>query len=546
MTQLASRRTDFARILPAIAAVASCILIATRYDYVPMWDGRTYTDCIFHAARNLAAAGALRCGGHASHAFVAFAAAMQQFSPNGDSYAMLLVTNSVLLVLAAVGMWRLARLAFPHPDHSLERTLLAASVLLQPALLAATVQPGIDLPLVPAFLWSAVFLIEGRSIPLVLVGTAMAFTKETGVLLYAALIGSHALRLLMDRQSEYGTWRHRIIRVIRLAPLAIPALVFVAYLMYRATLPQEQVLWNTSTVKQSMVEQLLIPRLDLYLIQYLAMILVLNFAWLPAGVLGVDALIGMLRRGQALPRRPVVGANTAVVGFLTLLLGVVIYCLTRFVTFGFVRYVLAAVALLPLVGYGALVRLQTPPLARRAALGGYVSLLLVSVVRTIDPVSRQLWGTFSVGDHTLLRMTSITGEPWGAGQEHLVYSLEFTRMLDAVDDALASVTAGPESMLVVPDSSHWIKDGDMFGPIDPSTHRRTLARPGTLRASVLTRTAVVDRGVRPRSAWFIAVPNGAQASETLHDLERFYTIGPERRIGRGYTVSVYALSRLSP
>ena len=62
--------------------------------------------------------------------------------------------------------------------------------------------------------------------------------------------------------------------------------------------------------------------------------------------------------------------------------------LTRFITYGNVRYLMAGTGLLLAVAYVALVRLGLAPTVRRVALGVYAVLLAVSAVRTVDLVSR--------------------------------------------------------------------------------------------------------------------------------------------------------------
>jgi hypothetical protein len=97
-----------------------------------------------------------------------------------------------------------------------------------------------------------------------------------------------------------------------------------------------------------------------------------------------------------------------VLAFITLLFIATIYALTRFVTFSNVRYLLPAMPLLLIASYAALVRLLPRVQPRRLALITYALLLVVSAERTVDPLSRRVWGTFPFGSHEMLRMASMT------------------------------------------------------------------------------------------------------------------------------------------
>jgi hypothetical protein len=149
--------------LPAalgLAGAAVALLLWSRLDYVPIWDGYEYAAAIDRAARAPFELDNLRLAGHTSHVYAVLVAAAQAIAPG--QYWPLLVTNTVLLAVAALGFHRLSGLAFPGADEDTDRALLTSAFVLQPALVAAVVQPGIDLPLVPGFVWAAVFLLERR------------------------------------------------------------------------------------------------------------------------------------------------------------------------------------------------------------------------------------------------------------------------------------------------------------------------------------------------------------------------------------------------
>jgi hypothetical protein len=512
--------------------LATLGLLASRADFVPIWDGRIYADCIVEAGRQHLALPTLRCVEHISHAYMLYAGAIQMLSPG--SYPLILLANAVLYLIACAGFHRLTQLAFPSPEHSFERSLLTAAFAAQPAILASVVQPNIDLPMLPSLLWGTVFIIRRRWVPLILVGIALIATKESGVLLYVTLVFSYAIAMVLPSPSSS---RSPIRALLHLTPLAIPAALFVAYIAYRAIVPHETVIWAAGTTEKSIIYQFLVPRIDRYFVNYCVMMLVLSFAWVTASVAGADVVVGIRRKWRKLPARPLPGAKRRIVRFLIVLWVVTMYALTRFSSWGNSRYLLPVFALTPLVLYAGLLRFRLAVLPRRAVLASLAVLLLVSTVRTVDPVSRALYGTWAFGDHTLLRMTRVTHECCGAGRDQLVYNLQYTLLGDLTSDATAAL-AGDSTVVFVPHRMIW----ETLGPLDRATHRRTLRRENTVTPPLFEPDTLPTLAAPPVNAIYIGLPNGDPAGG-LRMLGDWYEIGPPRRMQRGgYWLNAYKLT----
>lgn len=519
------------------AGVWLLFVIASRAGFIPIWDGRVYADCIIGAATRPSLA-SLRCGLHASQAYVAVAAALQALAP--DSFLPMLIGNTLLAFAAVVAFYKISARAFPDTDLTVDRALLTATFALQPSVMGALLQPGLDLPLLPLFLWCLLLLLSGRRAALVAAGVALCFTKETGVLLYAVLIGCYGV-WLMRRANWAGD--PSVSRRSRLGLLALPLplLAFATYLAVRAMAPKVTgpVLWSVSSTNESLLHQFIVPRVDLHLIKYLALLFVLSFAWVPAVTLAVDAFVGAVRTGHRLTSRSLPGADPRIVTLLVLLTIATTYSLTRFTTFGHVRYFLTAVPLVLLIWHASLVRLHVPTSARRAVLAAYALVLGASQIRTIDPVSKAVYGTFPVGTHRMLRMTSITGECCGAGQDQLAYSAEFTVLHDLVDSTLVAMPHGEPATVVLPDSLDWI----WVVQLDSLTGLRTLARHAVLQPRVIEHWKIIaGREPPPARATFIALPTG-NVARALEQLARLYVIHDRRRFAaHGYAIESYSLT----
>lgn len=514
-------------------ATATCVLVSSQVDYSPIWDGRIYADCITAAAQRFSF-GALRCGGHVSHAYIALAALAEMPSPG--AFPLLLLANSVLLLLASAGFHRLLGSVFESPELAIERALVTGLFTVQPALLANVVQPGIDFAMVPAFVWSAVFALQRRLGWLAAVGSALVFTKETGVLLYAILVACWVLWMALH-QAAPDRSRTTLVRVA--LPVMIPLVLFVVYLANRAREPAQAVLWYGGTVDRSIVEQFVLPHLDLYQVNYALLVLVLSFGWILSGAIAIDAVAGLGRMAKHRPPRPLPGVHRA---RLILLCALAVACgvaLTRFTTFGNPRYFLVARALLLVPFLAALIRLELDTVRRRAVLAASLVATLISVVRTIDPVSRLVYGTFPVGEHRLLRMTAITGECCAYGRDQLVYNLEFTSLQRVGARALAALPRGVPRTVVIPDSTsgtlsapHWLP---YAGPGEPGKPSRAF--------TFVEHDDVLTGRSRPDSAYFVALPNG-DAPRVLRELSGQYVIDKfGTSAWRGYAVTTYRMLR---
>ena len=505
-----------------------------------MWDGYIYATAINGAAQSPPALSALRLAGHASHASAALAIAVQALAP--DKYWPTLLLGALLDGLAALAFHRLAAIAFPGTNRAVDRALLTAAFAVQPSLLAAAVQPGLDLPLVPAFLWCTVLMLEGRTLATILVGVAFAFTKETGVLLYASLLATYGVWTIIRTA---GPARDRVVAALRVAPLATPGFVFCLYLLVRWQLipAGEALMWNAGTamINQSLLRQVLVPRIDRYVASYLAIVAVLNFAWVVTVFVTAAMVVVVKRLGSRRFVTESVRFASTPAGFVTLAALASTFALTRFASYANSRYLLPVIALSLVPFLLSLDALRLPPLFRRAVVAALALAFVASNVRTLDPVSRGLFGTFAFGDHRMLRLTSITHECCASGRDQLVYSLEFTRLEQLMSDALASLSPGDSTLIVLPDSTNWYT----ASLLDSVTNRRTFAPRRSFPPAVIESDSAALFTDRFSRGAYLALPNGSP-DRGLALLARDFVVGPERRFARdGYVLSAYPLTARS-
>jgi hypothetical protein len=303
------------------------------------------------------------------------------------------------------------------------------------------------------------------------------------------------------------------------------------------------VLWGNET-GESALQALLLPQLGVVARSYLALLFVLGFMWLPTLVLAADLVVGTRRFVRELPRRAVPAADADRVLLLTLLGVGSVYLLTRYRTFASARYLLPAYPLLLLLLLPSLHRLGVPPRLRRAFLTTVVGLFALQVVRTADPVSRALWGTFPVGRHDLLRVTSLTNECCGYGRDQLVYNLQFTA-LDALQSrALERIQPiARRRAVAVSLLANWY----LIGPLDRASRRTLVPERGDSLTDVLLPEYLPLRQptdtTLPDSVWFLALPYIDNRSP-LANLGLFYVPGRPDTVRAGdYAMAVWPLVR---
>lgn len=482
----------------AVGAVAMVALVARLGGYVPIWDGRIYADCVIDAA--LAPPwelSRLACAGHPTHAWAILHAFAQRLSP-GSTWLLLLV-DLALAVVALRAFHSLASRVFDHPMHRAAVGMLTVALAVDPTVLGSTLQPNPDVGVYAFFLAALAAMTNGRWLAATLWGVALALSKETGAMLWAVIF---AVEVVAITRSERA--REEKLRALReRVPMVLPFLAVGAWIATRS-LTSRAVLWTpvAGATSHALHDLLSFSLDDKVFHAYLAVTAVMNFAW----VASIAVVFDLSRRAWAwafrAPLAPVAGVDPRRLSNLLTVTVLSALVLTRYRTFANPRYFLPLHPLLLLTAYAALSRPPVWATVRRVVPALLVVLFTVSCVRTVDPVSRALFGTFSVGSTRLLYMTRIGRECCGFGRDQLVYNLQFARFDSLLQQALADLR---------PDSRHrvgWSRPADWFinGALDRQSYQRTLRR----GSSTVTFTPV-----EAESLLLAGMPNGADSVTLL-------------------------------
>jgi hypothetical protein len=503
----------------ALAALPALICVLPIIDFVPLWDGRIYADCI-RAAALAPSLDHLRCAGHPSLVYSGWLAAWSALNPSSP---IPLALGGVVLFLAGLAAFHhIARRLAPAPERRLEAALLTAAFGLVPQLLAAIIHTTPDLGVIVFWLLAVAALLDERIIAASLWGSAAALSKENGLLIFGLSAVCWAIvyvtRAPLDARKK---WR----RLLAVWPLALP---LVAYGVAQALKPaSEEANLAIAMSDASLTRQFLsLSNLDNYFAAALASVLVINFAWFPTAVVLARAVRRAASWLTGMSEKLVRSREDTLV---LALFVVTLWALTRFRTYLNLRYFLPVTPLLLLVAWRSLGDGARRRTLRCVAIGAFALLQAVSAYRTIDPVSEAVFGTFSFGEHTLLHMTSLTKECCGRGRDQLAYNLEFRHF-----GTLSAVSYAELSRTQLPIAVDTLADWYTYGPLDPQSLARTFG--AGVPVQLVTLGAAARSKVAPPEMWFVQHANFPD--DELTQWLRFYDSVETRQFtdaGYGFT-----------
>jgi hypothetical protein len=495
----------------AMAAAAMLVMIWPHRGYVPLWDGRVYANCVMDAAFSGVSMESLRCAGHPSQGWALLLVIPQLFDPG--NIALLHLTNLLLGVAAIAAIRVVLARAFPAPAHARALDLVALACAVHPVVISTLLQPNVDFGVyVWFFVALAGMLTPGRAgtVTAVVAGLFLCFSKESGVAAYglaiAAAAGIELARLgAAWRDGIRGAARHG-------AVLGAPLVAFVAHVAIWNATHNGGAIWKHGWQKGTADGFTFFDLADPIFASYAAGLVVLGFmwvAWLPVVIDGATGLARMARRQAS---RPLDGADPVVVTGLTILTAVLTYLLTSFRTWSNLRYFALLYPLFLMLAYTALVRLRVAPRLREGIVAIIVVVFTIAAYRSVDPVSRAVYGTFDTGVRQMYRMSSITQEFEGPGRDQLVYNLEFTGYHHVQDALFAKLAPNDSTVIGTPRHVRW----NIWTQLDRATFTRTMRRDRVFAPTYADEVDIAARG--SREAWFLDFSNHGEKDHALQTL----------------------------
>jgi hypothetical protein len=217
---------------------------------------------------------------------------------------------------------------------------------------------------------------------------------------------------------------------------------------------------------------------------------------------------------------------------LALFLAASAYGMTRYETFLSVRYLLAIYPVLIILWFFPVSVMAGEGRIRSACLAVVLVWVAAGVHRTVDPVSKWIWGTFDFGRHELLSLTSLTGECCGFGRDQLPYNLEFLRFHEIQNDIFTWIRPKVSTTLVAN------RRADRLGRVTPDG-RRTIRLYDALQIHFATAESVERRVRRPEVIYFLAFPNFSNVADLTRLRERYFIESVRIFTRSGYAIPVY-------
>ncbi|HVT41054.1 MAG TPA: hypothetical protein VHE78_18605, partial [Gemmatimonadaceae bacterium] len=452
--------------------------------------------------------------------------------------SLLHLTNALLGVLALGCIRAILASVFPAPALARELDLVTLACAVHPVLLSTLLQVNIDFGVYVFFFATLAALLRERFAWTALAGVFLCFSKETGVLAYAIMIGLWALFRVAG-----GSGGTPIARIRRLTPMWVtvaPLVLFGVHVAWWNATHTQAAVWKHAWQRGPLDGFRFFNLSDSIFQSYAAGIFLLGFMWVLSVIIGADLLAAGVRMVRRLPDRDVPGAERRALAFVSVLTALVAYLLTAFRTWSNLRYFALLYPLLVLLAFAALLRLRAGTPLRIAVLAGVVLLFAWASFRSADPVSRAVYGTFSIGEREMYRMASISGEYKGPGRDELVYNLEFTGY-HAVQNALYRVLHPADSTSI---ATAQPARREIFSALDAVTLRRTLRRDAVIMPRYWDEASLLAASVpfRPRQIWFLDFSFRPDADSSLQSLATLYRESAVvRATAEGHTIVAHLL-----
>jgi hypothetical protein len=345
------------------------------------------------------------------------------FLTHGQVYLIHIINLGLLLLGAYYFVKFLAIVTGENRFSPLDLKLIFLLFIWNPLLLSNSFNLGLDFPIAILLLAATVNIFFKNYITAFCFGLILIFTKETGALCYLVLI----ILLLIEHYFS-KTKAHRIKTI---AILSIPVVFYGVYLFFFIK-SVEVAAWVLawSHIFGEPIEQDVLTRgyasflTNRSMQQSLFNIFALQFNWIWTIIIGAYFFPGFWRRLRC---QKVACSNSKFI-FMTVLFFVSAVVCLSYRDFNNPRYVLIVQPWLMLLAFLALKELKLNPILRTDSIVAIVILIVLANFATIDPVSRNFYGTFKFGKRRLLHMTNITTECCGRGRDQLVYNLQYQQI----------------------------------------------------------------------------------------------------------------------
>jgi len=525
-----TRQPPAALILIIVGFVA---LLAFHVDAIPFWDARVYFDCVATAVHKPFDILNFRCAGHPSVMYLWAWGITQYLWPWKP--AALYAVNMAVGAASIAAFDGIFRQLFPKAS-AVERVLAVSLYAFAPLFVVHAIVLNLDYAATALFVVFLYFLLAQRFWWAAVFAIATAFTKETGLAACALAVLAYLIAFVLRPGLS---WAQRIAQIRSCLPLALVGAALVVYVLLVEVVrhegrgiigayapisaisasSREDAIWNTNLAD---------PSIRAFLVD----IFVLNFQWLYAVIIIIAIGVSIAAVG---PQHSDDGRLSRRGMFLTLSLAGLVYVVTRYRFSNAARYVLLASPVLILAFYHSLQLVVRHRAIRTTYLAGCAVLVLASNFRTIDPVSRSVFGTIPFGRHALLDMSSFFGN---LKLDCMVYNLEVLYLGYLYGDVAKDIRPEPGTTVLMGNAIFFFPpdiDGRTYAlTTDPGHAVPLFVGLGDVKRDVLASHVRADGGL----FYYVAFPN--TDNTLLKPLLNEYPLVAVRKYDRkGYTLDLY-------
>ncbi|MCE3252763.1 MAG: hypothetical protein K0Q67_1783 [Cellvibrio sp.] len=544
--------------------------------------------------------------GHSAMGYVGLLVMGQLFDyPN---LFILNVTHLLLATFSVFCAFKIFRWFVPGERHLPEVLLATAIFALDPLFFATSIFINTDFPVLVFFTAALAALLYGRYGWFAIASLFMIFSKATGTIFWISLIGGIGLYGLIILCREISAGRRPALSglfpptgilavkhqlpfstiVYRILCIGLPGIAFKLY-----TIAQQGAMWTASSgIKFDSKGWNCFGFNTRVMSNRAGEIFILNFHWVLVLIIVFALLIGYGRHierskkksiaiiesraiesvsmesvspvaalmdpraeySQSVIAEPdsnyaeaVVAENNRWWGLLP-----VVMCFFTFVAFNltYITYIIPRY-----VVYGGFFLILFALLALQFAAGSRKTrsvilaitfiLFTAQTFRTIDPLSKWLFGSTAFSEHRILQIDS-PGEAQGNG---FVYNAEFAMLDKLLNRMQKAIPIKRDTTIITWDKDSgysWFTRGDTF--VNATTLERTIDKRNSFRYNVIE-VSDLHRAIAPPHAIYIYMPWLAQFSDEekeLAHLRQFYEVSTAEDVGfQGYSLRLYRLTRLN-
>lgn len=565
------------KIAIVLLLIAYFFLKCNYLDTVPRWDAATYWGALTTAVTATLSMthwtelpqtilNSYNAFGHPSMGYFGLLVLGQLH--DFPSLFMLNMINVLLSTLSVFSVYKIFRW-FLSDDKYLPEVLIAtAAYALEPLFFGCSIFINTDFPVLVFFTVSIACLLYGKYGCFVIASLFMIFSKETGAMYWAATVGGVFLtsslifiyglksrtrvslsQLLPPFQNNKANQHYIILRnIYAFICLLLPGILFKVF-----TIAQRGAMWSEGTgLKFDSQGWNCFGFNTRVMLNRAGEMFVLDFHWIPCLIIVVASLVGLGRFIEAKSINNInnktittsknyltLHPNWAAIPIVTSFLAFVAFNLT-YITYIIPRYVINGGFFLVIFSVLSLHFAIKSQKIRLFILALMFILFAIQTFRTIDPLSKLVFGSSAFNNHQLLQIDN----PAEAVGNAFAYNSEFTSIDKLYNLMQKAIPLKADTQIITWSRDRWYS----WFYVNIKTLERTVDWRDAYNYNLidigeLQNTQLPSSAIYVYMPWLSALSNEAVE---LAQLQSFYQISEVTEVGyQGYTIRFYRLTRLT-